>query len=122
MSKKPEVIRIRSNNLTTRETCPVCGNAHKDADVPFWFFVEEDEPRDGGALCGHCAEDLVGDKVRVVAACGALVWNSDSEAVRAAAVALVEALNSDLPTLKKAQRVAEKARTRSGKHVDQVCF
>lgn len=120
MSKKPEVIRIRTNNLVCRETCAVCGSRHEDADTLYWFFVERDEPRDGGALCAHCAETLVADKLAAVGACGALVRFSESAAVRAAAEALIEALNGDTPTVRAALKAEEKRRRFAEKHADEL--
>lgn len=121
MSKKPEVIRIRTNNLVCREPCAVCGCSVEGAEVPYWFFAERDEPRDGGALCPSCAETLVGsDKVAAVRACGGLAWRSDNEAVRAVVDALIHVLNGDLPTVHAALKAEEKRRRFGEKHADEL--
>ena len=49
---------IRSNNLTIRETCPLCGENHKEASQPEWIFVKLDDD-DYLTICPRCAERYV---------------------------------------------------------------
>ena len=43
---------IKRNNVTMREPCPICGEIHNDASIPWAIFVGDS----GYAVCNQCAK------------------------------------------------------------------
>ena len=71
---------LKSNNITMREGCPLCGNGHKDADIPYWIFLAPgrgDNVADYCAVCHRCAEKYVPFLLKVVGALNTMEWYGD---------------------------------------------
>lgn len=57
-------LRIQSNNMIVRSTCPYCGVSHKEADIPLWAFEGEGY----NPICGQCFKKYFPDDYKEVTA------------------------------------------------------
>jgi len=53
---------ISTNNAILRETCPACGEPHKDAGCPYWIFWRGTKR----AICQNCLEEHAPDMLEDV--------------------------------------------------------
>ena len=56
---RPRVM-LRHNQTCVPQRCPLCSREHRDAGVPYWFFV------DRTPLCHDCAEAQAPELFRVL--------------------------------------------------------
>jgi hypothetical protein len=91
--KAPDVeVLIESNNASIRETCPLCGAAHKDADLPHWFFVANKR-----GLCGDCARTYYPDELNLLSALNKF-WRQSKEPDIEAVCHLLQSVNANMRT------------------------
>ena len=64
---KGKTIEVLMNNLIVREKCPVCGESHNDADIPYWFFIAGSEL----SVCRECMKTVAPDVLGKIEAANA---------------------------------------------------
>jgi hypothetical protein len=66
-------LEILSNNAMVRECCPICYEGHKEADIPYWIFSDNE------GICYNCAASYASELLEIVKAVNAYYWIKDDD-------------------------------------------